>query len=149
MRFSIFLLLLVFLVACTSQTQVVIHNATLHNLSEIPVNGSSPYELDDLDEELLGIKVQNGSGNESMVSAEMVTGNPRSSNLDVSLVGVNSLGDTCGIRVNDKTYWIEEGSVERVNGLTIRVFEAFILHSNPDRGACELMIGGSLMELTS
>ena len=142
------LFLTVFLIGCSSQNQVTIHNATIHNASDLEVNASI-VDLGVKDSKFLDVRVQNESVNNSIVAASIEIGDADVAKLDVALVGVNSLGDTCGIRVNEQTYWIEEGSVKRVDGLTIRVFEAFKLNSNPNAGACELMIGGTLLELTS
>lgn len=69
--------------------------------------------------------------------------------ISISLIGTNLERDLCGIKVNNKTEWISSGSRKFIDGISIRVFDAFFISSDPMGSACEVMIGGNMFILTT
>ncbi len=63
----------------------------------------------------------------------------------IKLIDVTSSGDACGIEVDGETHWIDVGADARINGVYIKVFDAYPVHSQTqDNDACEIFISGSL-----
>jgi len=68
--------------------------------------------------------------------------------IEIELIGVNVNADKCGIRVNDEVKWIDVGNKAIVGGVQIRVFDAFLVHTEKkDRDVCEVIIGGTVLNL--
>jgi len=126
------LLLLIFLVGCSSYAYVEIQGV----LNESFEVNESTLDIINMTEE----KVQ---------AKTTVKYFPRVPKISISLYGVDEQGTKCGIQVNDKVVWIDESSQETVNGLRINVFDVLAIRSKTNPGACEVLIGGHLFYLTT
>ena len=61
----------------------------------------------------------------------------------VMLIDVTDKGDACGISVDGYITWIDVGKDKTINGVYIKVFEAYPVHSYlQDNDACKVFIGG-------
>jgi len=62
----------------------------------------------------------------------------------VTVVNVDENGDSCGVNVDGTTVWIDSGSTEEVNGLSVGVLDVKVVHSKDyDQDTCELTLGSS------
>jgi len=66
----------------------------------------------------------------------------------VTLLGVSGSADKCLIKVGDEQGWVDEGMTRKINGVTIHVFDAILIHGF-DADACEAYIGGDTITLRS
>jgi len=63
----------------------------------------------------------------------------------IMLVDVTEKGDACGISVDGYTTWINVKKDKIINGVYIKVFEAYPVHSQlQDNDACKVFIGGTV-----
>ncbi len=63
----------------------------------------------------------------------------------ISLMDVTVDGDSCGIMFDEEIYWIDVGASETIDGIYIKVFEAYPVHSQTqDNDACQVFISGTL-----
>lgn len=63
----------------------------------------------------------------------------------IKLIDVTNDGDSCGFEIDGKMMWIDVGKEKTVNGVYIKVFDAYPVHSQlQDNDACQVFIGGTL-----
>jgi len=66
----------------------------------------------------------------------------------VMLIDVTEKGDMCGISVDGYTEWINVGDDARINGVYVKVFEAYPAHSQiKDNDYCKVFIGGGTVTI--
>ena len=64
---------------------------------------------------------------------------------EVMIIDVTDKGDACGVSVDGNVQWIDVGDSKRINGVYIKVFEAYPVHSQlQDTDTCKLFIGGAV-----
>lgn len=142
----IYLSLLILLIGCNVQSEVdingVLKNDSFEELNTSYRNNNTLNVTEDLSLDIVDTNEESNFTDSVHAVANV------KNKLTIELVGVNYKENKCGIRVNDKVIWIDEGDREFVEGISIRVFDAFLIHKNYNAGVCEVMIGGRIFELT-
>ncbi len=66
----------------------------------------------------------------------------------VQVVDVNNEEDKCGVNVDDVTQWIDVGTTEEFQDLSVGVIDAMVVNTQDmDKDTCELMLGAVEIEL--
>jgi len=64
----------------------------------------------------------------------------------IMLIDVTEKGDACGFNVDGYSTWINVGKDATINGVYIKVFEAYPVHSQlQDTDVCKVFIGGGAL----
>ena len=66
----------------------------------------------------------------------------------IMLIDVTDDGDACGFNVDGYTTWINVKDDKTINGIYIKVFDAYPVHSQlQDNDACRVFLGGLLVSI--
>ena len=137
--------MLILLVGCSSYAEVSIENVLLNN----SYNTSYEKIVPEVTEEKSLVIVNTTNTTNMTASVNGLLKESAKRKIEIELIGVNFKENKCGIKVNNETKWIDEDGKDVVSGVRILVFDAFLLHAEPDKGVCKIMIWGNVFSLVS
>lgn len=66
----------------------------------------------------------------------------------ITVVNVDENGESCGVNVDGKTVWVDQGSTEDFGGVSVGVLDVTVVHSKDyDQDTCELSLGSNEITL--